>query len=450
MNHEDVLRLFLEPAQDWVCDGYSADIRFLAGVAGETAEIWDASIFLAPLPPARNVSFSSDLNGFMLGQVQQITRRKSELLGVIENAIEGQIQLSNRKLVLPRNLPGDFYSEIAHRDRWFSDLHLQVIGMRRPPPSALELASIDNALRKSMPPFDGLSDAAGWLDLAAPASNGQSPSISIRVLPPVDLILEKSALQANRLTLTLHAHPKFDVDRIGLAIRGVPGNGLDSRIQASDQIKWGRVREERRVGVAKIDLDNSDSALAILMIGDAPVRRQWFVDPEKARNNRLLAVKHFDKDLKMIAQAVLESPDANRFEQGVAALLFLLGFSPAIQIETNSPDLIIMTPGGRLVIAECTTKIADFPTKIGKLVDRRGALSKALRASNHPDQVVAALICRLPRDQIAAHAEDLRTHKVILITGEELASSFNRLQAPIDPDKFLNEAVARLSVKPFS
>jgi hypothetical protein len=73
-----------------------------------------------------------------------------------------------------------------------------------------------------------------------------------------------------------------------------------------------------------------------------------------------------------------------------------------------------------------------------------------LRASNHPDQVVAALICRLPRDQIAAHAEDLRTHKVILITGEELASSFNRLQAPIDPDKFLNEAVARLSVKPFS
>ncbi len=156
-------------------------------------------------------------------------------------------------------------------------------------------------------------------------------------------------------------------------------------------------------------------------------------------------VQHFDVDLKMVRQALLDASDQAKFERGVASLLFLLGFNPALQLETDAPDLIVTTPSGRLMVVECTTRIADFTAKVGKLVDRRGALSKHLTEAGHPLPVTSVLVCRLPRDQIATHEEQLRTHNTILVAGEDISSALERLRFPSDPDKMLDEALARLS-----
>jgi len=252
-------------------------------------------------------------------------------------------------------------------------------------------------------------------------------------------------LAGDRLDVTLHAHPAFDVDNVGLAVRAGPRDGLNSRRQVAREIKWGAVRDDRREGTAQIELQHADAVLAMLMIGSSTVRRQWFLDPAKARNNRLLAIQHFDKDLRMVRRAVIESSDSSKFENGVAALLFLFGFSPCVQIETDSPDLIVTTPGGRLAIVECTTRVSDFTSKVGKLVHRRGALTKSLQASGHPAQVAAVLVCRLPRDQIAARSDELRTHNLILVAGEDLAAGFDQVRFPNDPDLMLEEAQARLT-----
>jgi hypothetical protein len=157
-----------------------------------------------------------------------------------------------------------------------------------------------------------------------------------------------------------------------------------------------------------------------------------------------MAVQHFDTDLRKIRSAVLEAPESAKFEQGVAALLFLLDFSPVLQIETDSPDLVVTTPGGQLVLVECTTKISDFSVKLGKLVDRRGSLSKSLAGAGHPPEILAVLICRSPRDQIAAHEDELRTHKIRLLAREDLQDSFDRVRHPNDPDKIVSDARASL------
>jgi len=175
----------------------------------------------------------------------------------------------------------------------------------------------------------------------------------------------------------------------------------------------------------------------MLLIGQTTVRRQWILDPAKARNHRLLAVQQFDQDLRMIRDAVLQGTDSVKFEHGVAALLFMLGFSPSVQLETNAPDLIVATPLGRLVIVECTTRISDFASKIGKLVDRRGALQKSFARSGHPTDVIAALVCRLPRDQIAAQPADVLAHNVLLFSQEDLSSAFDRVRIPQDPDQMV-------------
>ena len=89
-------------------------------------------------------------------------------------------------------------------------------------------------------------------------------------------------------------------------------------------------------------------------------------------------------------------------------------------------------------------EIADFAAKVGKLVDRRGALIKYLTLSGHPANVAAVLICRLPRDQIAVHEAELRAAKIILLTRKDLEETFMRVRVFTDPDRMLDDAVAAL------
>lgn len=412
---------------------------------GDRTRLTAASVGLYPLPVERDMSFQIETSLLAAGQHQLSSRPRKELLRLLDRATEGIIDVYGHSFELGKEQNHDFYSQMTEPDRWYSNLHLQVIGRREPGPSAIDAARIDNALRRSNPPFDGIADVASWLGLSNPFTTRDPPSINISVNPPVDLIFSDCSLADDSLRLTLHAHPRFDVSRVGLAMRAVPGDALRSRQQISTKVSWKRVRNGRREGVAQVDLKGVDSALTMLMIGESTVRRQWFADPAKARNNRLIAVQHYDKDLRMLRQAVLEPSDAMRFEVGVATLLFLLGFSSAVQLETDSPYVVVTTPGGKLVIVECTIRVADFASKLGKLVDRRGSLSKAMQKSGYPAQVDAVLVCGLPRDQIAAQSAELEMHRTILITREELVAAFERVWSPSDPDQMIDAGVAQLT-----
>ena len=442
---DEALQLFLDSANAWICDGYSLDIRYLADSNANDARIWDAQIQLNPLPPDRDHQLRIGSDKFRAGQIQLYPQSKASLLQVLSDAAAGSIPLAGCRLSLAKEQSISYYSEMSHRDRWFSPLHLLVAGSSRVVPTSIELVGIDNVLRGSNPPFDGLSDIANWLGLRVPGTSSNAPSIVLQVGPPADLITDKCVLKNDQLILTIHAHPKLDVSRIGLAVRAVPGTGLSARKHVTESIAWKRTRNGRREGVIKVQVEQADNVLVMLLIGDSMVRRNWFIDSDKARNNRFLAIQHFDKDLRMIRQAVLEHSDSSKFEMGIAALLFLLGFSPSVQLETDAPDLVVTTPGGRLVIVECTTRVADFQMKLGKLVDRRGGLLKSLEASGHSAQVAAVLICRLPKNQIAAEADSLLAHKVILLTNEDLVAGLDRVRFPGDPDKLLLDGLAQIS-----
>lgn len=239
MTDESIKQTFLEAAQAWVCDGYSLDVRFLAGSDGEGYRIWDASIALNPLPVPRDDSFRIDSAKFVVGQIQRHHESKKSLLALVARAASGVIQLPDKELILP---PSDrafnFYSEMSHRDRWFSKLHLQVGGGVGPPLSPVELTEIDNTLRTSSPPFDGLTDAAAWLGLRAPGINSDLAAVNVRVGPPVDLISDECMLADDRLNVTLHVHPAFDIDHVGLAVRAGPGDGaqLSKTSRQRDQV----------------------------------------------------------------------------------------------------------------------------------------------------------------------------------------------------------------------
>lgn len=444
MSNIDIRNGFLLAAESWVCDGYSVDIRFVADFGHEVQSIWSLLITLSPLPPSVSHEFLVETEKISVGQIQKNLLSKTDVLKILGDAADGLVDAPSTQLRLISERPLYFYSEMAGRDRWFYQMHLQITGAARPMPNPTEKAAIDNQLRLASTPFDGLVDVASWLDLGDLNGDSIPAIVQIRVNPPVDLIFDESCLSGDQLRLTLYAHPQLDTQYIGLAVRASPGISIETRRQVANEIVWNEVKDGIRRGIVTVVLKNADSALAILMIGTDPVRRQWFVDSTKARNNRFLAIQHFDEDLRMIRKAVLEQSDAHKFEKGISSLLFLLGFSPSMQLETDSPDLIVTTPGGRLIIVECTLRIADFSAKLGKLVDRRGSLIKALHASGHPAEVASVLVCRLPRSQIATEVESLKTHKVILISEEDLLGCFDRVRHQNNPDEILQEAEALL------
>lgn len=437
---------FISAAEEWLCDGYALDIRYVARPVAASQVLISAVIVMRPLIAPKDFSFAIATDCIIAGQYQRYPVNKRDLMSVLTEAAQGTIGLDGRTLKLVGSQPYNYYSEMERSDRWFSELHIQIGADNSDKLAPGVLANIDNDLRASAPPFDGLSDLNSWLGTSAAALSGGMPTIVARVVPPVDLIFERCELRENVMTLVLHAHKNFDTTRIRLAVRGFPGEGLESRQQVAKRIEWSSKTDDKLEGIIRMRIENCDSVLAILMIGPSAVRRHWFLDPAKARSSRYMAVQHFDADLRKI-RVSLESQESAKFEQGVAALLFLLGFSPVLQLETDSPDLIATTPDGQLVLIECTTRISDFSAKVGKLVDRRGSLSKALVGAGHPPDILAVLVCRSPRDQIAAHEHEVRSRKILLWAREELLDGLDRVRHPGNSDKMVENAKAALESK---
>jgi hypothetical protein len=367
MGQPEVVTSFLDAAQSWLCDSYYVDVRYIAELTEQGWTIWSANVGLFPVKAEQDYRLKITSGNFMLGQHQALVK-KATALRMLQDASRGVLKVHGRELTLPSSTDLSYYSEMQQRNRWFCDLHLQVQGDRRPPPSPIETANIDNQLRVGNVPFDGIEDAAGWLHLATPWS-AQPPSIAIRVGPPVDLIFDRCSLREDGLSLVLKAHRRFDTSKVGLALRAVPGDGLKARRQIAGELAWQRDNAFQTADVS-IPIDRADNALAILMIDSTVVRRQWFIDSARARNNRYFAMQHFDSGLRMVRKAVLEG-NGREFEGGVSALLFMLGFGACVPIETDAPDLIVITPLGRLVLVECTAKLSDVMAKLGKLAFRK-------------------------------------------------------------------------------
>jgi hypothetical protein len=432
---------FLANCEKWLCDDYFVDTRYVATDTPAGPVLFDAFVAVNPLAHAADRRLSVSVGPLLAGQEQASSLSKNELLVLLARAVAGTITIGGQEFTLPKDGNYRYQSTAIDRNTWFMPLTLQIWGAASG--GLLQRPQIDNELRAGLPPFDGADDLRLWLDLRLPTA-GYLSTITLAINPPVDLRIDRSALSDGTLRLALHAHPKVNRSEIRLAVCAAPGDGLIGRVQVADKIVWGEIEGDRIEGTLEIKLANATGALVMLLVGPDTVRRNWFLDLAKSPNHRFAAVQQFDSDLRMIRRALFEDPDPSRFETGVGALVFLLGFSPSVQLETDSPDLIVASPVGRLILVECTTRVADLITKLGKLVDRRQALIKKLQDSGVPGDVSAALVCRLPRDQIAVHAGAVKSMRVVLLAAEDITDGLNRARLPSNPDELLLAALATL------
>lgn len=442
--NENLRDTFLGTAEAWVSSGYDVNVRYLTVDDGEISRLFAALIALNPLPLPGGMEFRVEAGRVAAGQIQ--FRVQSDVHGLLSGACAGQLSTQPIRADFGNEVRLDFYSDSPDPNRAAVDLHLRVTTENQLSFSTGEIADIDAQLRRADPPFDGLLDLCSWLGLPNPANHGRQSSIDIRINPPVDFA-DELKVESDRLLVTLTAVEGTDISKLELALRCAPGVGL-ARYLVGSKIQWGPAVAGIKTGRLEMQLENTDVVQCMLSLGPRTIRRHVLVDRTRARTLRLAAVMAMDPGLAALMSALRRSDkdrDAARFEKGVATLLFIYGFIPTPQADTNAPDLLVGTPGGRLALVKCTLKFGDFNAKVAKLAARRNQLVLNLRSKGHAADVHAVLVCPMPKSEIVGLDDlELANQSVTLVTAETLGDALDRVQSRIDPDEILMRASAAL------
>ncbi|WP_266182143.1 hypothetical protein [Dyella humicola] len=444
----DFLDAFLGDAKKWIVGECSIDLRFVARKSStpDTYEIVHASLAVLPLPDQRSkdLDFELEANGFWFGQQHADGLSAQEAINIVADACAGFVVAYGRHLKLTGY--GRNFRALPVDNEWVASTLGISIGSQAPwgHREDVSLLEVNETLRRSSPPFDGLEDILSWLALQADLGS-EDRKLNLIVHAPVNVRADKTKVEDGAVHLTVVAHPNLEFDDVTVALRGAPPKGVAHRMQVADRIVWADSEDDVRYGTAKIEMPGIDAAQVILSLGFRYIFRQWFTDAVRSRNERYLAVRLFDANLKQLRRFVLEDSNSDKFEIAIAALAFMSGFSPGMTLETSAPDIVVSTPTGRLVLVECTIKTSDVHLKIGKLVDRREALRKALQGDGRQVSLLSVLVCQSSRENVAAEDRELAQKGILLLCREDLQTHLDgALHAPIDPDQMYKDALDHL------
>ncbi|WP_036140887.1 hypothetical protein [Luteibacter sp. 9135] len=428
----------------WASDPYAADFRYIGhlNTSGDM-ELLTGELVLYPLPVDGISSFQVEAEGLIAGQYIQNDLTPEAIINIVDSAVRGDIAVGNLTLSLRKHALLS-----AKRDRTNQEWAIRptvMISGNQPTslPEATALSAIDQALRMGDIPFDGLDELVRWLAVLDPREHRSKGSLRVVLNAPCNIAFAESGFKDEVFTITIDAHPGTRTDMVGVAVVGHPGPTQASRHQVGSNIEWDLIQEGRlRRGKATVKLPLAERALVVLSVGNACVQRQWFPHPAKSQNERLLAMRTFDRDLKQVRFNLLEGTQPEKFELAVAALAFLRGFAPSVQLETDSPDIVLTTPGGQMVLIECTLQSKDVHNKVGKLVDRRHALEAALSTSRSARPILAVLVTRQHRQQVAMTTDEFRDRKIALVTRDQLEEYIHFAGNSTDPDTTVSKALA--------
>ena len=209
-NQDTYTKKFNHDASIWLCDGYSAAIRFISiKMPDGTSRLLAGAIFCSPLPHEKDHSFQLETPTLIAGQEQLQNIDKASLLKIVTAATRGELiaYSSSFKLVATSSVVE--HSDLPSNDVWFANLNLMVTGDNIPLPTSIDRSRINGQLRVCEPAFDGLEDLCQWLGFNEIAQGQFRPYISITISPPIDLIFEKTRLSNDTFEITVDAHPNL-------------------------------------------------------------------------------------------------------------------------------------------------------------------------------------------------------------------------------------------------
>lgn len=185
---------------------------------------------------------------------------------------------------------------------------------------------------------------------------------------------------------------------------------------------------------------------AFLSYADVSLHQWWVRDSQKHLNPRYAIHQVFDEDMKLLKMMLLkpESDKSDTFEGVVSVLYNLLGFSvvsygrlPKLQ---EGPDIIAVTPAGKIVVIECTLGLPNKKDKLAKLVQRTTLVKEKLIAAGYGHlQIQAAIVTPLSRNEVVADLEDASKHNIAVICREDIERLLYRVDLFPNPENLFQE-----------
>jgi len=445
-------QLFSAEAKEWLTDRYTVDIRYIAQATGHGNVLINGSmLFYAWMQEGldhNDFEFEIVVGDLIVGQKILTNASLADLRKCIDNAIGGEIVVGTKIMKLPGTAP-PHYLRSEPFDEWNNTLRIRISSMgvdtTAQRQAVLPNPLLDNKFRKARIPFDGLRDALRWLALPEATANDWRPSLDLMIYPPVALNTNESKFTNGKLSLVIELAEEAKTRNVGVSVAGSPHVGVSLRKQIGGDIDWPEhAKQSKRIGVAEIEVKNAHSAFVTLSYGSNYAQRHWLGDPSASKKIRYPAAQTFDSELRKIRK-MLQSNDSPSFEKAVAAIFFLSGFAPFLPVEQEGPDIICITPGGQIIMVECTTKTTDAQSKIGNLVLRRNQLLENLRKGRHSNTVIAVLAVKCARADILETDGDLAQHDVLLWAKENLQAGLSAVQNRVDPDEIASAMSATIN-----
>ncbi|WP_196240342.1 hypothetical protein [Dyella choica] len=452
----DPLLSFADDASEWITNPCDIDIRFAARKSSNGEyEILAAQVVVGPFPfpPSSDFNFQIEIGNFWFGQLRQHNVAFAVANAILQEAYNGVLAVFG-KLLKFRQGQRNYYR--SNKGSEWQVLHAGLLiqsPVSHDRPDASEWQQLDNDLRMTSPPFDGLEDLLYYLEMKDDFSDdGSTSRLRINIFAPVGISIDNTKVEEGKIQVAIVAHPTLAPDSIHVGLRASPYRGVSTRLQVADLLKWEPAENGTKLGTAVIEMPGVDAAQIMLSLGNQYVRRYWVTDPIRSQNQRYMATRLFDSKLKRVRHYLLDDSNPDKFELAVASLLYMMGFNPAVQLETDSSDILVMAPSGRFALVECTLRVSDVPAKVGKLVHRREMLIKELSTDNPSVQVLSVLVCQAERAQIAAQEKELAQKGVVLMAKEDLQLEIDtNLHVPVDPEvRYLNllSRISQLATPP--
>ncbi len=309
-------------------------------------------------------------------------------------------------------------------------------------PGNIDYSRIQWDLKSSDTPFDGLFDIFEACLLQQPQGQRTEFSVYAHVVTAIDR--EASNVDGERATIRVNALHGANTEAIdiGLKIRP-PGNQIPLRTTIpSARIDW-TATAERQEGVAFVPVPQNSIVECIARYGGQAQHYYWIADPAAAHGLRMASLLVFDEQLSKFDQLLTwndpKGRNSREFELGVGWLFWLMGLAP-LQLDPagrnqDSPDLVVASSAGEILVVECTVGLLKAENKLAKLVARSQLMRSTFSAKGLNNRVTPVIVSAMPRSQLAGDVAAASEHGVAVVAKEDIVNLREKCNLPLAPEQ---------------
>lgn len=302
--------------------------------------------------------------------------------------------------------------------------------------SAISSQEVEWHLHSHKPPFVSLDDLYRHLRLPQNES-GDATLIEVIAAPPM-MMSRDSAIENGCIRVSIQAARGLAREKMSV---GYVAQAADETKRGNiDAIRW--VEKEKTVeGTAEMELGDCPEANCFLTYWDTGIQHLRLVEAKRRLNARTAIQEAFDPELKKLRPLLFEvkRDDVKRFEDGVAILFGMLGFSIAQHGRatklSEAPDIVAMTQAGNIAVVECTTDLPDKGDQVATAIKRAEQARRALEHSGWAKiEVLPVVVTMLGEREIAGQKGDAEAKGVLVLCADDIRKALDLIKYPVDAD----------------